>query len=412
MKKWIAVLLAVLTVLTFTACNEEGPSHTPAPSASAAGQSGQSVAETLTKAAEKTGNAKSFVLTYGTKMELSETVNDYTKTFSAVTDSDGNMTALCVQPVYDYETGNTVEKVMYISGNYAYEENPVAYSRYTKYVSDTALAQYLIASEFDGFITNENFLTDFAAMKPASDRQENGSVCYSVTGLSLKDAYALIMGDTMPEDMETETIGGMKIENTTVSVTVDGDGYLSGFSYVASGYYEEADKHGSVTTLFSLEQLDREVTVQKPDFIDRIEESKDWTECRIIENGLEVIYGSDYESGYVFRGPAYRSQYTEVYKILAEIDGKPVTLATDNRYYGHIGKLVLPEGVSFRGGYYDSNPEKVNIELYFESTEESVRDGNCFNIIGQESDDGFMAVKAAYYAGEWEYVDGVPTPVR
>ena len=176
MKKWIAVLLAVLTVLTFTACNEEGPSHTPAPSASAAGQSGQSVAETLTKAAEKTGNAKSFVLTYGTKMELSETVNDYTKTFSAVTDSDGNMTALCVQPVYDYETGNTVEKVMYISGNYAYEENPVAYSRYTKYVSDTALAQYIIASEFDGFIKNENFLTDFAAMKPASDRQENGSL--------------------------------------------------------------------------------------------------------------------------------------------------------------------------------------------------------------------------------------------
>ena len=152
--------------------------------------------------------------------------------------------------------------------------------------------------------------------------------------------------------------------------------------------------------------------MQKPDFIDRIEESKDWTECRIIENGLEVIYGSDYESGYVFRGPAYRSQYTEVYKILAEIDGKPVTLATDNRYYGHIGKLVLPEGVSFRGEYYDSNPEKVNIELYFESTEESVRDGNYFNIIGQETDEHLMAVKAAYYAGEWEYVDGVPTPVR
>lgn len=373
--------------------------------------------EILTAAAAKTKNAKSFVIQYG-EINESEAMDMYYEDLYTQTvkiDEDGQYTSLLT---------NEDGEIVYYSGNTGCElYGP---DDYILYVSDEPFGADVIFDYFAEVVTNADFVEDFCALNPTLITTNSGAE-YKVTGLTVDQLYELMMGNPAEDggiDMDSATI-----TNTEVVVTVNSSGYFTGveFSMVMEGEVDGAVLSATTSFCIRLNSINESIDIQQPEwmatFFDDLQSG-----CKVYycENGYEAVYSYELygfgwdvgdEPHFVFEGieASYDDELVvPVYKVLDSINGIPVTVAADvceNSFAEnvYIEKLVLPVGVSF--GYYGFSDSRLlsNTELYFER-EAGYDENDKFVVIGEDNPFDYIEVKAAYYAGEWEYVDGVPTP--
>lgn len=431
MKRILALLLAAMMLLSLAACERD---DTPTTTASKPGESNPTSSSTstpttpeepdvlsvLTDAIAKTMSAKSYVMQHGMVAEFQgEEFEDLT-TVMVSKATDGTLTALSTKSAYIYDYQDYIDDIIYVCGNVAYQQDAyIVPTRCYKHISDTSFGVDMVVdpSNYTEMFPNENLLSDFVAQTPVVT-ESDGETVYTISGIEI--IYQVMSGTPWPEDQAPE-MDGMQYEGVFLSMRVNAKGYFSGFSLDMKLYDAESDMHATQNLVMSIDKLDEEVTIEEPAFI---AETKQWDEYHIHENGYEAVYtvDTDYDGEYterlgkicVFRGMVYDRNdppIIPVYKVLAEIDGIPVAFVLsydDYPYIACIEKLIMPKGVSF--GIRHCDGMHPDTELYFESTEEELN--NYIYVIGNEYDGWGQGVKAAYYAGEWEYVDGIPTPIE
>ena len=146
--KTIALLLvlALLMVLSLAACGDIAPTttagkqeptngstptgstpvgSTPAPTEPSSSQPPELTdAETILAAIERTRNAKSFMVQFGSITEvLSEKEEEFATAYMMI-DESGSMTGLVTEPFEVWETGEIIDRALYINGNVGYELDP------------------------------------------------------------------------------------------------------------------------------------------------------------------------------------------------------------------------------------------------------------------------------------------------
>ena len=103
--------------------------------------------------------------------------------------------------------------------------------------------------------------------------------------------------------------------------------------------------------------------------------------------------------------------------MLSQIDDIPVLevqdILNDKDCTVSVKRLVIPVDIQvniqgiYEGTSFITNTE--NTTLYFLDQEENV--GKFFYVEGQSSNNPeAVYFQAAYYGGQWDYVDGIPTP--
>ena len=390
MKKWFIVLAAVM-LLGLTACGKTNSTNAA------------DLERTFTEAIAKTTAAKSYVIQYGTVSEYQGYKNEDLTTVMLSKDSNGTITALST---------DSLNYIIYVCGNVAYHQGSYSFHQYIKHLSNVPFGVDIFLSEYSEFFLNKNFLKDFVGQTPAITETDNETV-YTISGP--ETVYQVLMGTPLSEDQIAEMYG-IPIEECTFSLYVSVDGYFTGFAMTHYWREKETDILQSNCVMLSFDKLNTEVTIEEPAFVAHTEQ---WEAYHIHENGYEAVYEWDYTEEarivYEFRGMEndYSStQIVPIYKVLSEIEGMPVVRVTDvstNMFQNtaYIEKLVLPEGVSFWGC---SGEDRPKTEIYFESPREHLN--NRFYTMEEEKHGEDVLIKAAYYAGEWEYVDGIPTPIQ
>ena len=148
-----------------------------------------------------------------------------------------------------------------------------------------------------------------------------------------------------------------------------------------------------------------------------------------LDNGGAAIY--TYETDYTEDGPAehlvfsgfrnwaYDDYTVSSYTVLTEVEGMPVDMvkgALDISFGdAKVERLVIPAGMRVDiAGYYDDTYHSGAEEtiLFFEDAEENVE--KTFYLPGETPENEWEDapyVKGVYYAGQWELVDGIPTPL-
>lgn len=437
MKKWIASLLALIMVLSLAACDltapttkpnntdptttgstpaHTEPTHTTRPTEPAPTQPPElTAAEKILAAVQRTRSAKSFMVQFGSITEvLGEKEEEFATAYMMI-DESGSMTGLVTEPFEVWETGEIIDRALYINGNVGYELDPYLelYGEfgYYKHTSSTGFGPETLFADIEGFIENPDFLADFCASELTAETLENGDTRYQVANASILDLVTLL-GAELSEG-EEPSIDGMPIENMTVTLDLTATGYLSKLAYTIHVYMAELDMRMTMELFVDIDRHDETLDIQAPEFVAERENGKGWNQYHIHENGYEAVYqveSENEETFCVFEGMEndYDStQVIPVYKVLKEVDGLPVKYVQDvstNLFQNtaYIEKLILPEGVAYRGW-----TDREHTQLFFESEKGSVE--NHFYVIGEE-ENHYAGIKAAYYAGEWEYVDDVPVP--
>lgn len=437
MKKWIAILLVLIMVLSLAACDFTAPTvkpnnsdpttsgstpapteptHTTKPTDPTPTQPPElTAAEKILAAVQRTRSARSFVVQFGSINEfMGEKEEDFATAYMMI-DENGSMTGLVTEPFEVWETGEIVDRALYINGKVAYEFDPYSEINgefgYYKHTSGTGFGPEMLFADIEGFIENPDFLADFCAKELTAETLENGDTRYQVANASTQDLMDLLGVD--PSEGEEPTVGGMPIESMTVTLDLTASGYLSKLAYTIQLYMAEMDMRMTMELFVDIDRHDETLDIQAPEFVAEREIGKGWNQYHIHENGYEAVYQVETENEEtfcVFAGMEndYEStQVIPVYKVLKEVEGLTVKYVQDvstNSFQNtaYIEKLILPEGVAYRGW-----TDREHTQLFFESEKGSV--DNHFYVIGEE-ENYYACVKAAYYAGEWEYAEGVPAP--
>ena len=425
--KIAALLLSAFLLCAFSACGEESPSPsvTTVPSAVTtqpddnnppSDPASTAALNALTAAAEKTQSAKSFVITYGATREFKELDQFYEDMYTQTVTIDENGT---YTSILESDDGN----MSYYSGNEGYGIDTYIYpTGYIHYISPTPFGADRIFSDLNEIVLNPNFLTDFCSFKPAESSSE-GTTEYRIDKLQVEQLFELLMGKK-PSDEDINMDG--TVTNTGAVLKINAEGYLSELSY---GMQMEGEVDGTTVTAINtvvirFSDINKDITITAPEWSESFYENiKRGYQVHYCENGYEAVYFYDInfnssEGRFTFSGMAayYDDELVvPVYKVLDNIRGIPVIAATDvceNSFAEnvYIEKLILPVGVCF-GGVSFSEPRLLdNTELYFERAA-GYDENDHFVIIGEENPGEYwLEVKAAYYAGEWEYVNGIPTP--
>ena len=255
-------------------------------------------------------------------------------------------------------------------------------------------------------------------MNPTRTKQDDGSLLLEAKDLTVEQGEKVFAA--LSRDGRSPVDGmGASVAAGTVSGRISADGYLQelALSYTLRSETGETQ----VQMRFVIDQVN-DASVEKPDFV---KQYKLEHEARVvyIQGDQEASYGlyTDENTGEErlcfigFDNDDSAACVVEQYTVLSEVEGRPVTcvLGVVPGYHPEIQvkRLVIPVGmkVDFSREGYKANAE--NTELYFEDAEEQA-DKNFF-LPGEATDSETAAyVKAAYYAGQWEYVDGIATPVK
>lgn len=255
-------------------------------------------------------------------------------------------------------------------------------------------------------------------MNPTRTKQDDGSLLLERNDLTAEQVEQLFAALNRDGFSPADGIG-VSVAAGTVSGRIRADGYLQEvvLSYTLRSETEETQ----VQMRFVIDQVN-DTTVEKPDFV------KQYTlenEARVvyIQGDQEACYGleTDEQTGEEtlcfigFDNDDSAAFVVEQYTVLSAVEGLPVVsvrgVLPGYNPGSQVKRLVIPAGmkVDFSREGYKANAEET--ELYFEDAEEQV-DKNFF-LPGEETDSETAAyVKAAYYAGQWEYVDGIATPVK
>ena len=407
-KRIIALLLTALMVLSLAACGEKGDKE----------PSGKT---DLAAAAEKLKSAKSYRLVFSMENKAAQEKDGVRQEYHGVntltcllTRKDGVTTINAEEKMEVTSNGQTNETVSgqyYFNGKEAYVLDP--YDKKTnKIASDTDFDMAYVMDEVANMVINS---TDYEVLKKIEQLNPKKSTSGGVTSYELnkmkpKDfaaVYAKLGGD-----MDVEEIEAALSEDNTLNmvVKVNKDGYLTEFRVDMLNITAQQATQDMIIT-FAFDQIDQVSSNEAPDFVKSFV-LIDGMEYTQIANGKKVRYVcrdvAVEKAGFWFEGFSgrYDDEYTvDSYEIAAQIEGKPVTDVGNIVWNGNITveRLIIPAGAKIHL-YQDYE----GTTLFFKDNEQDVEKN--FIIAGQQDPEGLYAVKAAYYAGQWEMVNNIPTP--
>lgn len=399
MKRVIAIALCLCIAFGLVAC-EEAAGSAPGDSASI---------PDLYAAVEKLAEADSFRIT----TERNDGIKPATY-IDQIAHIDGELRMLCYSKAY--ANANTlVEGTSYFEGNVQYQVFDYI-QRKTIYEDGYQITQIVCGdlvgdtkAFLDAFLETEpqcqtkNGMTVLSKKLP---KEEYISLAYKIFSFIDEDYFAL--------------------GKATVSVTVDSEGYLREVAL-------KADLLGARPSItFTIDQINEIDSLEAPDYAknfvsnigvrkEPLEDSMD-SEVYIIKGDVAAVYTNtpiDLETrgGWMmggFEGEA--GIVVPCHEILEQIDGFPVLSAVPGNYGNNkavVERVVISKGVKIsNGGEYGYGANNmIDTVLFFCDAEENVL--KSFYVLGDPYYDGeSYCYKAAYYAGEWEYVDGIPTPLN
>ena len=406
MKKAIAIALCLCIAFSLVAC-EEAAGSAPGDSASM---------PDLYAAVEKLAEADSFRIT----IERNDGIKPETE-LNQITRSDGELRMLCYSK--RYANANTlVEGTSYVEGNeHYYSSSEDSYRQSKTIYADGCQIEEIVCSY--GLVGDTKaFLDAFLATAPQSQTKDGMMVLSKKLSKEEYIALAYKIFSFIDEDY-------FALGKATVSVTVDAEGYLREVAL-------KADLLGSSPSIsFIIDQINEIAPLERPDYAENFtpnvgapgENSK-----RLIVSSVSIRNG-EYTAVYEhhpymwsqqrgwtfigFDGNWADSYVIPVYEIPEQIDGLPVEafLCVFNNPFMQVEveRIVIPKGVKTLPAGEDG-AESSNIMdtvLFFHDAEEDV-EKNFGTWDKPHSNEDLYCYKAAYYAGEWEYVDGIPTPLN
>ena len=388
MKKLLSLALVLSFCLTLVAC---GQSDVPAPD--------------LYAAAEKLATAQSYRIT----VSRTDGVKPSTHTYQIVR-NDGITYMLT-----EFEGGNSPYKsTMYYEGNVCYYTHPTEGDTQHKtiYEDGYQLEDIVCGTDLQGDMNG--FFDAFLATSPECTQKDGMTVASKK--LSKDDYISLAYKVFTFIDEEYINLG-----KGTVSVSVDSEGYLREID-LRTGLLRAG---ASIT--FTFDKINEIPSLEAPDFAKNFSANmgfgnptidSPFTNIGVIKGDVGTTYEYnpmiiDQWDGLCFNGFSTdkEEEYViPVYEIPEEVDGIPVkyisfmyTPFTTIR----VERVVIPKGIKFLPASEDDN--KIDTVLFFYDAEENVEKN--FGTWEEPAED-IYCYKAAYYAGEWEYVDGIPTPLK
>lgn len=419
MKRLLCFALAVVLCLTFSACTEGSNSQGVAGGNE---QLNEDILANLNAAVEKLMESDSFeVITTDKSMGEAEAVVTYQlATIDGQTHIrvDGNAVS----------GSQNVDFSRYYMGNQGFTGD--LYSSWptvTKTIYEDGITlPEVIQSELD--VTA--FLETFAALQPTT-KVKDGMTQYtkSISKEAFLQLYACIYGEDAYIDL-------FPVGFYSVSVEVDSQGVLR--QVTLKGPFESrtltVNRINEITSLEMPESVrdfeyDFTYSSRTSLVVEKGEYSNLYVPNRWQDYPSFVTGGGDWDNadfGFGFAGfpSGYGVDYlVEVAEVPNEIDGVPVVRVTDVLYgcpwAGNVKveRLVIPQGVHINiSGVWNGDKTEFyteNTTLFFCDTEENViKMFSTPDTPSVEIDDELPMFQGAYYAGQWEYVDGIPTPLN
>lgn len=446
MKKLLALLLASVMVLSvFSACgtakseaentkapaeNSENPSEAPGENTEISGS--------LLDAANKLKTAKSYRFQMISEQKFpkapAQSINlvSQTNTYQVVKGADGTCTILN-KDTEAFGQGNEVKEEddgrSFYTGNTGYIDDFYRSGdaidkviNTTPYTLETVLkTSEQITVSYEANST----LALFDGMNPTKTAEADGSISLvaEIAADQWIQLYAAISGEEIPAE------GAPAFSAPLAFGKISKDGYLTEFCLQATAPFDQEEMGGTVDMKwhFIIDGINA-TTAETPDYAANYQLTVDSQITYRLDNGGAAIY--IYETDYTEDGPveqlvfdgfrcwAYDDYTVSSYTVLTEVEGMPVNMIQGvlDSSFGEVKveRLVIPAGmpVDIRGyndGSYHSGAEETI--LFFEDAEEDVE--KTFYLPGETPENEWEDapyVKGAYYAGQWELVDGIPTP--
>lgn len=428
----LLVLLVLIVVLVLLLLGNRPPKDAAVPT-TVPTESTAPALVTPEEAAAKLSEAHSLQLTVSMLNQANTYSYENAYTFQMSNIPDGAQTILFSQSGSMVSGSDIFESV----GDQAFYLGRTAFIRYahsdhpntaTKRINDESFVLTSVVAEQTGlsFPSGGNsMVAAFAALSPTANPQADGSVCYRLQNMTPEQfsaVYSILAG----RDATQEILNSMGNScSANIQADVDPQGYLTQFKLellnVASN-----DGTQNITILFTIDRINAIDSIEIPDYVTAFTPVNN-TQIICTQEGqtAHYFYYTTTESdtnnlGLVFGGfgDTFADDYTvESYEIPSQIDGTSVTEVQsilNNTFCSvNVARLVIPTGVkvNIRGVYADNAFESYtkNTVLFFNDKQEDVE--KTFFVEGETTNlEEAVFFKAAYYAGQWEYVDGIPTP--
>ena len=413
MKKIFALLLVIVLAFSLMACGKDESKETTGATAALEGSD------------TKLRDLNSFLLTI--QMDntaegmryVDEMVYSYQK------NADGTPTISVENVVKMYrgeESRESVGERSWYSANVGFVSN--GYGGVEKKIKDDGFdLNFVVGSSanMDMDPQNSQLIAKFAAMSPVKSAAENGAMLYRLENMSREDCIKIYMAMTGMSQEEANELPPAGVFHA--QATVDAEGYLRQFRLDMLDVETPEGKQSMVIT-FTVDQLNAVTNLTKPDYAENFSLTEDATICHI-QNGWEAYYKyttkDNFMTGelglwFMGLGRYARDSYTvDSYKICQQLDGVKVEGIRGAIYNSNsevvVERLIVPAGMQIGGA--DNGDGAENVTLFFEDAETAVTKN--FLLEGDAEDDydpstGVyrLRFKAAYYAGQWELVDGIP----
>jgi len=413
MKKLVALFLLMGICLSVVACGDRefaAEPTTPAveptiPTTEPTTPAEDEPKDIYKKALDKWMGAKSFVIT-GT--EFCEKPDGTVETSSVdsvqyIVDENGVVTYLSV-------SGSSCE---YINGNACYRKSHVEdVNREFVYFLDVSKKP----SEFDSrriFYEVYGLSVELGCQqKTAVVTRENGQYSFQSGKVDWEKIEKAMKEHEISGFSHSDMSNGAQY---SLDFSVDANGNFTSWCYTVYGI--TGGEYVKIATTIMFEQFDQLQSIQKPDWVDTARyDWIHWYDKATDDIWVEYLYYSDSIHDPIHKGVGISSVSNEnypkegllpYYVVKDEIGGVPVRhvwvsgFALSNL---NCGALVIPAGAEAE---YNKTADVSQIALFFVDKEENVQ--KTFRVPGEDNE--LPLIKAAYYAGQWEYVDGVPTPI-
>lgn len=421
-KRILVLLLAVLMVATLAACGKDKEQSKDPQTAIAEGVKKLEEAGSyrLTFSQETTAGNDGYLTSYTYNVKKGDGASIYYEEYMKFT-SDG-------------QTNEAVRDKGYIVGNNAYMMN---YNAPDRWISDAPIDFSTILAETCGATIHTGDaspLAIFSKMNPTATENSDGSVTYALKNTTAENfvaVYGLFKAGTVEQ---LQAIIGDQTQ-LNITVTIDNEGYFSKLEMaILAAKTSEGTQDGIIT--ITVDKINGFSSINIPDFVFNYV-PVDYSKVIHIQNGTKAHYrynatASNYQAGYnnfvevpvgfifVGFGDKKADNYTvKNYEILSDVEGFPVVAVTNvlnnDMCDVKVESLVIPKGISvLLSGYYGDNGfvnRAKDTVLFFKDSEADV--DKYFLIPGetaQHEEDIFIA--GAYYAGQWDYADGIPAPKK
>lgn len=429
----VLVVLVLLISLVLVTCNQQkdDPVDDSLSTTTPTTAPTETSPTTLEAAVTNLSRANAFRLTVSMINSTDSFSYENIYNFTFAKQVDGTQVVLCTQSNALTADGQSIES----PGDQAYFQGKTAYIQYVhgspssataKWISDIPFTLTSVLADRSGLDFSsggDSMASAFSVLSPDCILNADGSVSYQLQNMTKEQffsVYSIFSGEQAAQEM-LASIG--KSCAFHIQADINPQAYLSQFKLEITNI-SSGSGHQSITIVFSISQVNGFDHIPTPDYVKNFA-LEDGTEVICTQNGIAAHFS--YQSsatedggGLVLTGFGDRNSdayAVEYYQVPAQIGGTPVALVRSvlNNTVSSVAveRLVIPTGVAIQiQGHYTGDVFETHTEntvLFFTDTKENV--ASTFYVEGETSGNPeAVYFKAAYYAGQWDYVDGVPTP--